>query len=123
PGNRGLPQGARCIGSERGRGVTMRTHTEHGTARRAAGARRALMAGVLLATAVGAGCRQDMHDTPRYEAFEESDFFADKRAMRPFVEGTVARGMLHDNDLFYTGLVGEGELTPSLPPEVVVDRA
>jgi mono/diheme cytochrome c family protein len=101
----------------------MRTHTEHGTARRAAGARRALMAGVLLATAVVAGCRQDMHDTPRYEAFEESDFFADKRAMRPFVEGTVARGMLHDNDLFYTGLVGEGELTPSLPPEVVVDRA
>ena len=27
-----------------------------------------------------AGCRQDMHDQPRYEAFEASDFFEDGRA-------------------------------------------
>lgn len=91
--------------------------------RRSSGMRRTLMTGLLLATAAVAGCRQDMHDTPRYEAFEESDFFADKRAMRPYVEGTVARGMLHDNDLLYTGMVGEGELTATLPPEVVVDKA
>jgi mono/diheme cytochrome c family protein len=35
-----------------------------------------------------------MHDTPSYEAFEESDFFGDGRASRPRVEGTVARGEL-----------------------------
>lgn len=83
---------------------------------------RSAIAVLLLSTALVAGCRQDMHDTPRYEAFEASDFFADKRAMRPFVEGTVARGMLRDNDLFYTASV-DGELTTSLPPEVVVDAA
>lgn len=81
-----------------------------------------VVAGVLLASAALAGCRQDMHDTPRYEAFEESDFFADRRSMRPFVEGTVARGMLRDNDLFYTASV-DGDLTTTLPPEVVVDAA
>jgi mono/diheme cytochrome c family protein len=83
---------------------------------------RALVAGLLLAAVFGAGCRQDMHDTPRYEPFEESDFFADKRAMRPAIEGAVARGMLRENDLFYTGLVDD-DLTGTLPPEVVVDRA
>lgn len=81
-----------------------------------------LVAVLLLTTALVAGCRQDMHDTPRYEPFESSDFFADKRAMRPYVEGTVARGMLSDSDLFYTASV-DGELTTSLPPEVVVDKA
>ncbi len=85
--------------------------------------RRTIAAVLLLSSALVAGCRQDMHDTPRYEAFEASDFFADKRAMRPFVEGTVARGMLRDNDLFYTATSEDGELTTSLPPEVVVDTA
>jgi mono/diheme cytochrome c family protein len=83
---------------------------------------RAAVAGLLLAAVFGAGCRQDMHDTPRYEPFEESDFFADKRAMRPAIEGAVARGMLRENDLFHTGLVDD-DLTETLPPEVVVDRA
>jgi len=81
------------------------------------------LAGMLLATAAVAGCRQDMHDAPRYEAFEESDFFADKRSMRPLVEGTVARGMLRDNDLYYTAAAPDGDLTATLPSEVVVDKA
>ena len=74
-------------------------------ARRAASSSRrlALAGGLLLAGALAAGCRQDMHDTPRYEPLEESDFFADKRAMRPIPEGTVARGDLRDDDVFYTG--------------------
>ena len=86
------------------------------------GVGRALGAVLLMATAVSAGCRQDMHDTPRFEAFEANDFFADKRAMRPYVEGTVARGMLRDNDLFFTAMV-DGEVSTTLPPEVVVDAA
>jgi cytochrome c5 len=43
-----------------------------------------------LAVAMG-GCRQDMHDQPVYEAQEPGPFFADGRASRPPIEGTVAR--------------------------------
>jgi len=84
--------------------------------------RRALVAGLLLASALLAGCRQDMHDTPRYEALEQSDFFADKRAMRPIPEGAVARGMLLDDDVFYTGKQ-DGELITGLPAQVTLDAA
>jgi mono/diheme cytochrome c family protein len=62
---------------------------------------------VLLACAVAtAGCRLDMHDGPRYEPLEQSDFFADKRASRPAIEGTVPRGFLRENDVLYTGMQG-----------------
>lgn len=99
----------------------MAMHTSHTDAVRVRRPHRAMVAGLLLASVALAGCRQDMHDTPRYEPFEESDFFADKRAMRPFVEGTVARGHLRDNDLFYTGMVDD-DLTDTLPPDVEVTR-
>ena len=35
-----------------------------------------------------------MHDQPKYKAQAKSDFFADQRAGRPLVAGTVARGFL-----------------------------
>ncbi|HTV02634.1 MAG TPA: cytochrome c [Luteitalea sp.] len=91
-------------------------------ARRATPSGRAAAAGVLLCAGLLAGCRQDMHDTPRYEALEQSDFFADKRAMRPQVEGTVARGMLRDDEAFYTGKVN-GEPMAELPAQITVDKA
>jgi mono/diheme cytochrome c family protein len=50
-----------------------------------------------------AGCRQDMHDQPKYTPLRESPFFADARSARPVVEGTVARGQLRDDALLYTG--------------------
>ena len=37
-----------------------------------------------------AGCRQDMHDAPRYEPLEASTFFADGSASRTLVANTVA---------------------------------
>ena len=52
---------------------------------------------------VGAGCRQDMHDQPKYIPMRESTFFTDVRSARPLVEGTVARGHLRDDGLLYTG--------------------
>jgi len=52
-----------------------------------------------------AGCRQDMHDQPRYEPLEASDLFGDRRASRPLVDGTVARGELREDALLYTGKV------------------
>lgn len=72
--------------------------------------------GVLL----GLGCRQDMHDQPRYEALEASPFFADGRSVRSQVEGTVARGELRADDHLYTGYVGEEAATTFPYP---VDRA
>src|SRR5262245_2566164 len=50
-----------------------------------------------------AGCRQDMHDQPRYEPFERSGFFDDQRASRPLVAGVVARGHLDEDTAFFTG--------------------
>jgi mono/diheme cytochrome c family protein len=52
-----------------------------------------------------AGCRQDMHDQPKYIPMRESSFFTDVRSARPLVEGTVARGHLRDDELLYTGKV------------------
>jgi mono/diheme cytochrome c family protein len=52
-----------------------------------------------------AACRQDMHDQPKYIPLRESTFFGDARSARPFVQGTVARGQLHEDALLYTGKV------------------
>jgi mono/diheme cytochrome c family protein len=59
----------------------------------------------LLAVAVltAAGCRYDMQDTPRYEYYERSEFFADELASRPLIEGTVPRGYLRADRALYTG--------------------
>jgi mono/diheme cytochrome c family protein len=58
-----------------------------------------------------AGCRQDMHDQPRYKAYAKSDFFHDGRSARTFVEGTVARGQLREDAAYYTGRQGSGFAT------------
>lgn len=70
--------------------------------------------------ATGVACRQDMHDQPRLEPYEQSTFFADGRAMRPQVEGTVARGELFADDHLYRGRV-DGELAESYPFDVTQD--
>jgi hypothetical protein len=59
-------------------------------------------------------CRQDMHDQPRFKPLAKSDFYADLRSARDPVEGTVARGQLHENAYFYTGKVGNdpGDVMP-----------
>ena len=56
-----------------------------------------------------AGCRNDMHDQPRYKPYRPSEFFADGMSSRPLVEGTVARGLLREDRYFYTGqMTGAG---------------
>jgi mono/diheme cytochrome c family protein len=44
-----------------------------------------------------------MHDQPKYIPLRESTFFSDDRSARPIVAGTVARGLLRDDPLLYTG--------------------
>ena len=53
-----------------------------------------------------AGCRQDMHNQPKYRPLRPSTLFADGASARPLVEGTVARGTLQEDEGFFTGKVG-----------------
>jgi mono/diheme cytochrome c family protein len=78
---------------------------------------RKLVLAVLLVAGLAAACRQDMHDQPRIEPYEESDFFADGRGNRMPVEGAVARGQLRADEAFYTGLAGD-QFVEVLPVEV-----
>lgn len=50
------------------------------------------------------GCRQDMHDQPKYIPLRQTDFYASSRSERPLVRGTVARGQLREDTLLYTGM-------------------
>ncbi|MDX1630272.1 MAG: cytochrome c [Thermoanaerobaculia bacterium] len=79
--------------------------------------RRASCVLLVLASLAALGCRQDMHDQPRYEALEASTFFGDGQASRHPVEGTVARGHLRSDGVFETGK-SDGEFVSYLPMEV-----
>jgi len=68
-----------------------------------------------------AGCRQDMHDQPRFEPLEGSAFFADGRSARPLVAGTVARGHLELDPHLETGKLN-GELARSFPFAITRER-
>ncbi len=82
---------------------------------------------------------QGMRDQPRYNPQAATDMFADGRAMRPPVPGTVAWGRdarqadetrLREDDHYYRGyrlVVGEdgttqAEFLDGLPPEIEVNR-
>ena len=50
------------------------------------GAKRVKVRAVLVMAALAlAGCRQDMHDAPRYEPLERSTFYADGLSARQLV--------------------------------------
>lgn len=81
--------------------------------------RRALLP-VACVALLAPGCRQDMHDQPRYKPLARSEFFGDERSARPQVEGTVARGQLREDTRLYAGKLGQ-EFTAELP--IPLDRA
>jgi mono/diheme cytochrome c family protein len=58
-----------------------------------------------------------MYDQPRYKPLARSDFFVDGLSARPRVEGTIARGELHDDEALYTGKVA-GILVRQIPQSV-----
>lgn len=78
----------------------------------------------LLTVLACVGCRQDMHDQPRYRPYRQSDFFPDLRSERNPVEGTVARGQLREDTYLYTGKVGNspGDYMPFPVTEQVLER-
>jgi mono/diheme cytochrome c family protein len=85
-------------------------------------------AGMLIAVSAMmliAGCRQDMHNQPKIRSQRGSEFFADHRGARPQAANTVARGQLHEDSYFYTGVVqaanGYREEKDEMPFPVTLD--
>jgi Cytochrome C oxidase, cbb3-type, subunit III len=66
------------------------------------------------------GCRQDMHDQPKFLPQRGTSFYADGRSVRPQVENTVARNQLHEDSYFYTGFSG-GKEGDGMPFPVTMD--
>jgi mono/diheme cytochrome c family protein len=63
-------------------------------------------ASVLALLTLLSACRIDMQVQPRQNPLSRSNFFTDQRSERPPVDGTVARGQLHQDIYFYTGKTG-----------------
>jgi mono/diheme cytochrome c family protein len=59
-----------------------------------------------------AGCRQDMHDQPRYKPYAASRLFPDGMSARLPIEGTVARGQLRENFALYLGRTANNTAAP-----------
>ncbi|MFN8488805.1 MAG: cytochrome c [Caldilineaceae bacterium] len=70
--------------------------------------------GLLFGLALTASCSLSMESQPRYEPFEESNFFADKASVRPRVADTVARGHAHLDEQLDTGRIN-GDFAPTFP--------
>ena len=75
--------------------------------------RRYLLA-LFAASVFAAGCRQDMHDAPRYDPLEESALFLNGAASQPLVQGTVARGLVSDDTVLTEGKL-DGQPSPVFP--------
>ena len=79
--------------------------------------------GLTASLALVVGCRQDMHDQPKYKPLAASRFWGNGASARPLVENTVARDHLDDDVEFYTGKTAGGKLVevPPLPftPELL----
>jgi hypothetical protein len=74
----------------------------------------------LASVAILAGCRQDMHNQPKFYPQRGTTFFADGRSVRPQVENTVARGQLDEDSYFYSGLIN-GQEGNTMPFPVTMD--
>ncbi|MGA7307204.1 MAG: cytochrome c [Rhodothermales bacterium] len=87
----------------------------------------------LFASMAVTGCRGTVsHEPPvhpvlnmdfqeRFEPQEANSFFADGRAMRPPVPGTIARGHLNEDTRFYYGKEADGSFVKKIPVAVDAD--
>ncbi len=58
---------------------------------------------------------------PKYKALGESDFFENRSTMRMPVPGTVARGDLNEDVVYYTGRDSDGNLVEKSPVPVTME--
>jgi hypothetical protein len=87
-------------------------------------ARRVTFATAAFSLLFALGCRQDMHDEPKFFPQRGTTFYPDGRSVRPQVENTVARNQLHADTYFYSGLVDgkEGNTMPFPVTMKVLER-
>jgi len=87
-------------------------------------ARTTIVLGIVAAVSLIPACRLDMQVQPRQNPLSRSDFYADQRSERPPVEGTVARGQLHEDSYLYTGKIGNnpGDVMPFVVTKAVLER-
>lgn len=64
-----------------------------------------------------AGCNTDQWVQPKTHPLDKSEFFADGQASRPLLTGTVARGHLRDDSVFFTG-IENGKWVDKIPATV-----
>ena len=100
-----------AVARGRGRGEAGRGRGEAG---------RGIREAVALAALLACACRgqpselppvhpvPDMRQQPKYRPEAASAFFADGRAMRTPVEGTVAQGSLREDEVFFAGRTAQG---------------
>jgi mono/diheme cytochrome c family protein len=93
-----------------------------------------LSAAATVPFALAAYARESKMDTPRihiirdmdfqqkFKAQRENDFFADHRADRPQIEGTIAYGQLNEDDHFYRGKLNNA-WARTFPPQVPLTDA
>src|ERR687884_74890 len=62
-------------------------------------------------------CRMDMQDQPKYKVYRASRSFEDGLSSRPLVAGTIPRGYLREDRLYYTGKGGGGAQPGQLNPQ------
>jgi hypothetical protein len=86
--------------------------------------KRAITGVAMLSVLVLAGCRQDMHNQPKFVPQRGTTFFADGRSARPQVANTIGRDQMHADEYFYTGLIDgkEGDGLPVQLTEAVMLR-
>jgi hypothetical protein len=56
-----------------------------------------------------------MQDQPKYKPLQCSDFFPDRRSSRLPVPGTIARGNLRADPVFFTGMQGDRFIDMPMP--------
>lgn len=93
----------------------------------------ATLVGGLVVAATMTGCWGNRSEDPpvhiiwnmdfqdKWDPQEKAEFFEDGRAMRPPVEGTVARGFLDSDDLLHRGRGFDGRLADRLPDGMGLD--
>lgn len=93
-----------------------------------------LTAAAVVPFALAANARESKNRTPRihvvpdmdfqtkYKAQRVNTFFEDRRADRPYVEGTIARGNLREDDHFYRGKTA-GAWATTFPNQIEVNEA
>lgn len=67
-----------------------------------------------------AGCRQDMHNQPKFYPQRGTSLYADGRSVRPQVENTVARGQGDESSYLMTGMQN-GKEGDGLPVPLTLD--